>query len=40
MLAPYNSTWLAYSLYADPEARIQQDKDISMKKITTPMPPK
>jgi CHAT domain-containing protein len=22
--APYNSTWLAYSLYADPEARIQE----------------
>ncbi len=21
--APYNSTWLAYSLYADPEARVQ-----------------
>ncbi len=23
--APYNSTWLAYSLYANPEARIQDD---------------
>jgi uncharacterized protein YjbI with pentapeptide repeats len=22
--SPYNSTWLAYTLYADPEARIQQ----------------
>ncbi len=21
--APYNSTWLAYVLYADPEARVQ-----------------
>lgn len=25
-LAPYNSTWLAYSLYADPEGRIQDVK--------------
>ncbi|PSB43225.1 hypothetical protein C7B80_24910 [Cyanosarcina cf. burmensis CCALA 770] len=23
-VAPYNSTWLAYSLYADPEARIKE----------------
>ena len=24
--APYNSTWLSYTLYADPEARITQDE--------------
>jgi hypothetical protein len=28
-LAPYNSTWLAYALYADPEGRIQDSKKVS-----------
>lgn len=27
-IAPYNSTWLAYSLYADPEARIQETTEM------------
>ncbi len=26
--APYNSTWLAYSLYADPEARLEKKADL------------
>ena len=28
-MAPYNSTWLAYSLYADPEARIQEETEVT-----------
>jgi hypothetical protein len=27
-LAPYNSTWLAYALYADPQGRIQEEAAI------------
>ena len=30
-MAPYNSTWLAYSLYADPEARIQEETEVTKK---------
>jgi CHAT domain len=35
-MAPYNSTWLAYSLYADPEARIQEEvqKDVKSRKAS------
>ncbi len=32
--APHNSTWLAYSLYADPEARIKEDSEAQTKPYT------
>jgi CHAT domain len=31
-IAPYNSTWLAYTLYADPEARINKNELESSRK--------
>ena len=34
-LAPYNSTWLAYSLYANPQARIQKPKTLKLLNFET-----